>query len=92
MRNGWTCDKSAWISFVCAVLLQLELPGIGIGRGRYRKLKMHKSKHLSLLTEENFRKWAMSNANVLDPVTTAEDLSETDTIVPSSNKVDDTDN
>ena len=34
----------------------------------------------------------MSNANVIDPVTTAEDLSETDTIVPSSNKVDDTDN
>ena len=39
------------------------------------------------MTEDSFRKWATSNDNVLGHVTTAEDFSQTDTIVPSA-KVD----
>ena len=53
------------------------------------KIQMKKSTCLSLLTKDNFRKWATSNANGLGLVSTAEVCSETDTIVPSS-KVNDT--
>ena len=73
------------LSFV--QLLQLELAGVGTVE---TKVQMKKSKYLSLLTEDNFRKWATSNDNVLGHVATAEGFSETTDTIVSSAKVDET--